>query len=129
MGIRQKLAAEFGSQPDKNGLLGRQAADDVVVEARRSPEYMVKLSKSRFCGVLPGDGWSGRMEDSILNGCIPVIIQVPSHCSCTWYQQLISFALPDGNHANQDLVRSSWCRMVFICRLRTFSTMRASLCA
>lgn len=76
MGIRQKLAAEFGSQRDKNGSLGRQAAEDVVVKAQRSPEYKLELSQSRFCGVLPGDGWSGRMEDSILNGCIPVIIQV-----------------------------------------------------
>ncbi|KAG0582764.1 hypothetical protein KC19_3G084200 [Ceratodon purpureus] len=79
MGIRQKLAAEFGSQPDKKGLLGRQAADDVVVKAQRSAEYKVELSKSRFCGVFPGDGWSGRMEDSILNGCIPVIIQDGIH--------------------------------------------------
>jgi len=76
MGIRQRVAAEFGSQRDKSGLLGRHAADDVVVQAQRSPDYKLELSKSRFCGVFPGDGWSGRMEDSILNGCIPVIIQV-----------------------------------------------------
>ena len=80
MGIRQKLAAEFGSQPDKNGLRGRQADHDVVVLAQRRPEYKLDLSESRFCGVFPGDGWSGRMEDSILSGCIPVIIQVLSHC-------------------------------------------------
>lgn len=79
MGIRQKLAAEFGSQPNKKGLLGRQAVDDVVVQAQRSPQYKLELSKSRFCGVLPGDGWSGRMEDSILSGCIPVIIQDGIH--------------------------------------------------
>jgi hypothetical protein len=97
MGIRQKLAAEFGSEPDKKGLLGRQAADDVVVKARRSPEYKVELSKSRFCGVFPGDGWSGRMEDSILNGCIPVIVQVPSHCCCKKHQQF-SFALLSENY-------------------------------
>ncbi|XP_024372401.1 uncharacterized protein [Physcomitrium patens] len=75
----QKLAAEFGSQPNKKGLLGRQAVDDVVVQAQRSPQYKLELSKSRFCGVLPGDGWSGRMEDSILSGCIPVIIQDGIH--------------------------------------------------
>ena len=80
MGIRQRVAAEFGSQPDKNGKLGRQVADDVVVQSKRRPEYKLDLSRSRFCGVFPGDGWSGRMEDSILNGCIPVIIQVLSHC-------------------------------------------------
>ncbi|KAG0618214.1 hypothetical protein M758_4G047000 [Ceratodon purpureus] len=79
MGIRQRVAAEFGSQPDKNGKLGRQVADDVVVQSKRRPEYKLDLSRSRFCGVFPGDGWSGRMEDSILNGCIPVIIQDGIH--------------------------------------------------
>ncbi len=28
-----------------------------------------------FCGVFPGDGFSARLEDSILHGCIPVIVQ------------------------------------------------------
>lgn len=30
---------------------------------------------STFSFVLPGEGWSARLEDSILHGCIPVIIQ------------------------------------------------------
>ncbi|KAI3973582.1 hypothetical protein MKW92_033308 [Papaver armeniacum] len=75
MGIRQKLAEEFGSTPDRNGKFGRQRADDVVVTPVRSVHYHKELSSSIFCGVLPGDGWSGRMEDSVLHGCIPVIIQ------------------------------------------------------
>lgn len=76
MGIRQKLGEEFGSTPNKEGKLGRQHAPDVVVTPRRASDYYSELSSSVFCGVFPGDGWSGRMEDSILQGCIPVVIQV-----------------------------------------------------
>ncbi|KAK7278885.1 hypothetical protein RJT34_23924 [Clitoria ternatea] len=75
MGIRQKLAEEFGSSPNKDGKLGKQHAKDVIVTAERSENYQVDLASSVFCGVFPGDGWSGRMEDSILHGCIPVVIQ------------------------------------------------------
>ncbi|KAF8398413.1 hypothetical protein HHK36_017340 [Tetracentron sinense] len=75
MGIRQKLAEEFGSSPDKDGKLGRQHAKDVIVTPLRSGGYYEDLASSVFCGVFPGDGWSGRMEDSILQGCIPVVIQ------------------------------------------------------
>lgn len=75
MGIRQKVANEFGSSPNKEGKLGKQHADDVIVTPLRSENYHEDLASSVFCGVMPGDGWSGRMEDSILQGCIPVIIQ------------------------------------------------------
>ncbi|XP_020580195.1 uncharacterized protein LOC110024520 [Phalaenopsis equestris] len=75
MGIRQKLAAEFGSTPNKEGKLGRQHTSNVTVTPMRSSKYFEELASSIFCGVLPGDGWSGRMEDSILQGCVPVIIQ------------------------------------------------------
>ncbi|KAL5981976.1 hypothetical protein ACLOJK_016043 [Asimina triloba] len=72
---RQKLAKEFGSIPDKDGKLGRQYAENVIVTSKRSYSYYEQLANSTFCGVLPGDGWSGRMEDCILRGCIPVVIQ------------------------------------------------------
>ncbi|KAK9921833.1 hypothetical protein M0R45_030329 [Rubus argutus] len=75
MGIRQKLAEEFGSSPNKEGRLGKQHAEDVIVTPQRSGNYHEDLASSIFCGVFPGDGWSGRMEDSILQGCIPVVIQ------------------------------------------------------
>ncbi|KAI5056841.1 hypothetical protein GOP47_0028659 [Adiantum capillus-veneris] len=75
LGLRQKLAEEFGSSPNKDGMLGRQTTKDVTVTNLRSNHYSEELASSKFCGVLPGDGWSGRMEDSILHGCIPVIIQ------------------------------------------------------
>ncbi|KAG2488200.1 hypothetical protein HYH03_013194 [Edaphochlamys debaryana] len=37
-------------------------------------DYSELLAKSLFCLVPPGDGWSPRMEDAVLHGCIPVII-------------------------------------------------------
>lgn len=37
----------------------------------------IQLASSQFCGVFPGDGFSARMEDAVMHGCIPVIIQVP----------------------------------------------------
>ncbi|GFR49991.1 hypothetical protein Agub_g12137 [Astrephomene gubernaculifera] len=37
-------------------------------------DYSELLAKSVFCLVLPGDGWSPRLEDAVLHGCIPVII-------------------------------------------------------
>ncbi|GFY80585.1 DNA-binding protein [Actinidia rufa] len=75
MGIRQKVAEEFGSTPNKEGKLGKQHAEDVIVTPLRSENYHDDLASSVFCGVMPGDGWSGRMEDNILQGCIPVVIQ------------------------------------------------------
>lgn len=81
MGIRQKVAEEFSSSPNKEGKPGKQYAEDVIVTSIRSENYHEDLANSIFCGVFPGDGWSGRMEDSILQGCIPVIIQVRKLCS------------------------------------------------
>mmetsp|Transcript_28884 Transcript_28884/g.77805 ORF Transcript_28884/g.77805 Transcript_28884/m.77805 type:complete len:776 (-) Transcript_28884:785-3112(-) len=37
-------------------------------------DYSNLLSRSKFCLVLTGDGWSARYEDSTSHGCIPVII-------------------------------------------------------
>eukprot|EP00850_Spirogloea_muscicola_P014518 SM000105S13863 [mRNA] locus=s105:168661:173853:+ [translate_table: standard] len=75
MGIRQKVAKLFASTQDVHGKLGVKSEEGVVVSGVRSPEYAQQLATSRFCGVFPGDGFSARMEDSILHGCIPVIIQ------------------------------------------------------
>lgn len=41
--------------------------------------YSDYLKKAIFCAVIPGDGWSARYEDSILHGCIPVIIMDNTH--------------------------------------------------
>ncbi|KAI8005705.1 DNA-binding protein SMUBP-2 [Camellia lanceoleosa] len=76
MGIRQKVAEEFGSSPNKEGKLGTQHerklgtqhAEDVIATPLCSDNYHEDLASSVFCGVMPGDGWSGRMGDSILQG-------------------------------------------------------------
>ena len=68
-GLRQQLFALYG---------GREA-EGVVVTDERSPSYGAALASSTFCGVLPGWGWSGRMEDAVLHGCIPVVLQDGVH--------------------------------------------------
>ena len=55
MGIRQKLAYEFGSTHNKEGKLGKQHAEDVIVTPLRSENYHEDIANSTFCGVLPGD--------------------------------------------------------------------------
>lgn len=37
-------------------------------------DYSELLASSTFCLVLQGDGWSARMDDAVLHGCIPVVI-------------------------------------------------------
>lgn len=105
MGIRQKLALEFGSSPNKEGKLGRQAAHDVIVTNVRASHYSNELASSKFCGVLPGDGWSGRMEDSILHGCIPVIIQDGVHLIYENVLNYDSFAVRIGEEDIPQLVQ------------------------
>jgi hypothetical protein len=34
------------------------------------------LSRSRYCLVVPIDGWSGTFEDAVLHGCIPVVVKL-----------------------------------------------------
>eukprot|EP00850_Spirogloea_muscicola_P023503 SM000362S13790 [mRNA] locus=s362:53583:57514:- [translate_table: standard] len=79
MGIRQRVAEFFGSVPNKDNRTGLLAEEGVIVSHNRGATYAEDLASSRFCGVFPGDGFSARMEDSILHGCIPVIIQDGIH--------------------------------------------------
>lgn len=62
-GLRQQLAALHAPR------------EGVTVTDEKTPRYGEELSSSVFCGVLPGWGWSGRMEDAVLHGCIPVVLQ------------------------------------------------------
>ncbi|KAG2431439.1 hypothetical protein HXX76_009454 [Chlamydomonas incerta] len=41
--------------------------------------YSEHLARSVFCVVAPGDGYSGRGEDAVLHGCIPLIIMDGVH--------------------------------------------------
>lgn len=42
-------------------------------------DYSELLSRSKYCLVAPGDGWSARAEDAILHGCVPVVIMDGVH--------------------------------------------------
>ncbi|KAG2450529.1 hypothetical protein HYH02_005030 [Chlamydomonas schloesseri] len=68
-GIRQKIykmAMEQDWANTQKSLIG----DGSNVHG----DYSELLSRSLFCLVAPGDGWSPRLEDAVLHGCIPVII-------------------------------------------------------
>ena len=73
-------------------------ASQVVITDQKTPNYGADLSSSTFCGVLPGWGWSGRMEDAVLHGCIPVIMQVfvgMGACMCILASQMLRACLAD----------------------------------
>lgn len=39
-------------------------------------EQTALLARSRYCLVVPLDGWSGTFEDAVLHGCIPVVVNL-----------------------------------------------------
>ena len=82
-GLRQQLFALYG---------GREG-EGIVVTDQKTPTYSAELSASTFCGVLPGWGWSGRMEDAVLHGCIPVILQDGVHTPWESVLDTSTFAL------------------------------------
>mmetsp|Transcript_31797 Transcript_31797/g.57779 ORF Transcript_31797/g.57779 Transcript_31797/m.57779 type:complete len:200 (+) Transcript_31797:4396-4995(+) len=55
--------------------------------------YSHQLARSKFCAVMPGDGFSARFEDAVLHGCIPVIIQDHVHVSFESILDIDSFAI------------------------------------
>ncbi|MEW5318578.1 MAG: hypothetical protein WDW38_009791 [Sanguina aurantia] len=68
-GIRQKLrklAQEHGWE-EKYRIL-------ILASGEGGASYSQLLASSKFCLVAPGDGWSARAEDSILHGCVPVLV-------------------------------------------------------
>jgi len=44
-----------------------------------SSGYHHELSSHTFCLAFPGDGWSSRVLDAVVHGCIPVIVQDESY--------------------------------------------------
>ncbi|KAL4447245.1 hypothetical protein ABPG77_007278 [Micractinium sp. CCAP 211/92] len=68
-GVRQRIAkaAKEGKWLEKYNI--------TVGERENIPgEYSELLASSVFCLVMMGDGWTARMDDATLHGCIPVII-------------------------------------------------------
>ncbi|KAG2437847.1 hypothetical protein HXX76_005465 [Chlamydomonas incerta] len=73
-GLRQKLFHLW----HKNGWAAKHKVYFGNGEMVRGG-YSEHLLRSRFCLVLPGDGWSPRAEDAVLHGCIPVVIMDNVH--------------------------------------------------
>ena len=48
--------------------------DDQVTVTGHVDDYKGMLASHKFCGALPGDGWSGGFESYVFAGCIPVVI-------------------------------------------------------
>jgi len=71
-GIRQRLANLTTSRDwwNKHRIwIGNELPPDIPERS-----YSELLAHSVFCFVIMGDGWSSRFEDSIVHGCIPVVI-------------------------------------------------------
>ena len=47
----------------------------LVMASGHTGAYSYELASSVFCLQVPGDGWGGRLEDAIANGCLPVVIE------------------------------------------------------
>jgi hypothetical protein len=47
-----------------------------VTIATHSARYHDELLRHTFCLAFPGDGWSSRVLDGIIHGCVPVIVEV-----------------------------------------------------
>eukprot|EP00899_Mesostigma_viride_P009343 jgi/Mesvir1/1840/Mv23068-RA.1 len=65
-GVRQTLARHYlGEEGQSQGI---------YLVPGHSDHYLEDLARSKFCGALPGDGWSHGFVRSLLYGCIPVMI-------------------------------------------------------
>jgi hypothetical protein len=59
---RLRLAHEDGWR-EKHGIV-------IGTGAQYPGDYATWLARSKFCLVVPGDGWSARAEDAVLNGVV-----------------------------------------------------------
>eukprot|EP00775_Hariotina_reticulata_P001698 gene1698-2044_t len=75
-GIRQQLA-----KLSKSGNWRSKYRVWIGTEQELDGDYSVLLSRSRYCLVVPRDGWSGLLEDAVLHGCIPVVVLLPGESS------------------------------------------------
>lgn len=88
-GIRFSLYTRFGNTheaefPEVKLISGHIKGND---------GYNQLLQNATFCGAMPGDGYSARLEDSIINGCIPVIIQDFVHLAFESYLDFDAFTI------------------------------------
>ena len=50
-----------------------------VLITEHTKAYHKELADSTFCLAFPGDGWSSRVLDGVIHGCVPVIFQDESY--------------------------------------------------
>ena len=64
MGIRQRVTKLLRDRRGEGFYISGNIGD-----------YEDRVKESTFCGVFPGDGWSGGLLTYVRHGCIPLIIQ------------------------------------------------------
>ena len=69
LGVRQKIG-KLAKEDNWKERYGAYVGDHDNIQG----EYSELLTRSLFCLVLQGDGWSARFDDAVLHGCIPVIV-------------------------------------------------------
>ena len=91
-GLRQALAKLW---------MGREDVG-MHIHAGHYKRYYADLQDSVFCGVLPGDGWSGAIIDYLNNGCIPVHLHDTVTSPFEGYLDIQEFSLkvPEVNLTN-----------------------------
>ncbi|KAL1519387.1 hypothetical protein AB1Y20_022912 [Prymnesium parvum] len=62
-----------GCRPDLPMNCSRWRQGVVITEHVNA--YGKELADSTFCLAFPGDGWSSRVLDAVVHGCVPVIVQ------------------------------------------------------
>ena len=91
-GIRQALAKLWAGREDVG----------MHIHAGSVPDYQKAMQDSVFCGVMPGDGWSGAIIDYLNNGCIPVHLHDTVTSPYEGYLDIQEFSLkvPEVNLTN-----------------------------
>lgn len=80
-GIRQRIARlalgrdDLDADADANRRERRARIREGFVVSGRRPDYAAQMANATFCGVLPGNGWSGGIFSYVRHGCIPVVVQ------------------------------------------------------
>lgn len=90
-GLRQEAHRFYG--PGKAAAAG----GDVIVDGPAG-SYREELASAVFCGVFPGDGWSARFEDAVLNGCVPVVVQDDVHVAWEGYLDVSALSVRFSRH-------------------------------
>jgi hypothetical protein len=69
-------------------------------------DYEAQVGRSTFCGVLPGDGWSGGIVTYLALGCIPVIIQARR---CKPIQPVLKVSSRRSGSCTLQILFNFWC--------------------